>query len=72
MRMHGTSMLWIGIAALLFTVFEYQAHHRENMAQKQIEVRNADSMETMEGKVSNVSKKKLTLEKAKELAAKIR
>ena len=65
MRMHCTSMLWIGIAALLFTVVEYLAHHRENMAQKQVEVRNADSMETMEDEVSKVSKRKLTPEKAR-------
>ena len=72
MRMHCTSMLWIGTAALLFTVVEYLAHRKETMAQKQVEVRNADSMETMEGEVLNVSKKKLTTEKAKESAAKVR
>ena len=70
MRMRCTSMLWIEIAALLLTVVEYLAHRRENMAQKQVEVRNTNSMETMEGEVSNVSKRKLTPEKAKELAAK--
>ena len=72
MRMHCISILWIGTAALLLTVVEYLAHQRETMAQRQVEVRNAESMETMEGEVSNVSKRRLTPEKAKELAAKIR
>ena len=35
------------------------------MAQRQVEVRNADSMETMEGKVSSATKRKLTPEKAR-------
>ena len=44
------------------------------MAQKQVEVRNADSMEATEGELLNASapKRKLTTEKAIELAAKIR
>ena len=58
--MHFASMLWIGIAALLFTVVEYLAHRRETMAQKQVEVRNAELMETMEGEVTNVSEKAYT------------
>ena len=71
--MHCTSMLSIGIAALLFIV-EYLAHRRETMAQKQVEVRLASSMETSEGSTSNTSapERKLTLEKAKEVASKIR
>ena len=74
MTMHCTSMLWIGIAALLFTVVKYLAHCRETMAQKQVEVRNADSMQAAEGELLNVSvpKRKLSPEKAKKLAAKIR
>ena len=72
MRMHCTSMLWIGTAALLLTVVKYLAHQREIMAQRQVEVRNADSMETMEGEVSIATRRKLTPEKAKELASKIR
>ena len=72
--MHCISMFWIGTAALLLTIVEYLAHQRENMAQKQVEVRNADSMEVAEGELLNTSatKRKLSLEKAKELAAKIR
>ena len=70
--MHCTSMLWTGTAALLLTVVEHLAHHRETMAQRQVEVRSADSVEAMEGEASNVSKRKLSTEKAKELAAKIR
>ena len=67
-------MLWIGIAALLFTVVEYLAHRRETMAQKQVEVRNANLMEATEGELLNTSalKRKLTTKKAIELAAKIR
>ena len=42
------------------------------MAQRQVEVRNADSMKTMEGEVLNATEGKLTPEKAKELAVKIR
>ena len=72
MRMHCTSMIWIGTAALLLTVVEYLAHQREIMAQRQVEVRNADLMETMEGDVLDATMRKLTPEKAKELAAKIR
>ena len=70
--MHCTSMLWIVTAALLFTVVKYLTHRRETMTQRQVEVRNADSIETMEGEVLNVSKRTLIPEKAKELAAKIR
>ena len=70
--MHCTSMLWIGTAALLLTAVEYLAHRRETMVQRQVEVRNADSMETMEVEVLNASKRKVTPEKAKELDAKIR
>ena len=67
-------MLWIGTAALILTIVEYLVHRRENMAQKQVEVRKADSMEVSEGELLNTSapKRKLTLEKAKELATKIR
>ena len=72
MRLHCTSMLWIGTAALLLTIVEYLARQKETMVQRQVEVRNADSMETMEGEVSYVSNRKLTPENAKELAAKIR
>ena len=74
MTKHSISMFWIGTAALLFTVVEYLAHRRGTMAQKQLEVRNADSMEAVEGELLNTSapKRKLSPEKAKELAAKIR
>ena len=72
MRMHCTSMLWIGTAALLPTVVEYLAHQKETIVQRQVEVRNSNLMETMEGVVSNALKRKLMPEKAKELAAKIR
>ena len=70
--MHCNSMLWTGTAALLLTVVGYLAHHRETMAQKQVEVRAAESIEAMEGEASNALKRKLSTEKAKELAAKIR
>ena len=70
--MHCSSMLWIGSAALLLTVVQYLAHRRENMAQRQVEVKNADSMETKVDEMSNATKRKLTTEKAIELAAKIR
>ena len=65
MRTHCTSILWNEIAALLFTVVDYLAHHREDMAQEQVDVRNADSMETMVDDMSNASKRNLTLEKAR-------
>ena len=73
MTMHCISMLWIGTAALLFTVVEYLAHRRETMAQKQVEVRNADSTEVSEGELLDTSalKRKLSTEKTIELAAKI-
>ena len=58
-------MLWIGTAALLLTVVEYLAHRRETMTQREVEVRNADSMETMEGEVSNALKRKLAPENVK-------
>ena len=70
--MHCSSMLWIGTAALLLTIVQYLAHQREIMAQRQVEVRNADLLETTEGEVSNAVKRKLTPEKAIQLAAKIR
>ena len=72
--MHCTSMLWIGIAALLFTVVEYLACCRESMAQKQVDVRMADFLKTSESSALNTSapKRKLTQEKAKELATKTR
>ena len=65
-------MLWTGIAALLLTVVDYLAHQRDSMAQRQLEVRSTEPTETMEGEESNAAKRKLTPEKAIELAAKIR
>ena len=50
--MHCISMLWIGTAALLLMFVEYLAHRRENMAQKQVEFRNVDLMEAVEGEFS--------------------
>ena len=74
MTIHCISMFWIGTAALLLTILEYLAHRRETMAQKQVELKKADSTEVAEGESLNMSapKRKLTLEKAKELATKIR
>ena len=68
LRMHCTSMLWIGIAALLFAVVECLAYCKESMAQKQVDVRVVDSIKTSEGPALNISapKKKLTPEKANE------
>ena len=67
-------MLWFGIAVVLFTVVEYLACRRETIAQKPFEVRMVDLMESAKGLASNTSasKRKLTWEKAKELATKIR
>ena len=61
-------MLWIGNAALLLTIVEHPAHRRETLAQKQVEVRIANSTKTTEGQASNVfaPKRKLTPEKAED------
>ena len=55
--MHCISTLWIGTAALLFMVVEYLVHRRETMAQIQVEVRNAELMEAVEGEYVGAQEK---------------